>query len=254
MIGGVSVSDRRHATPREARRSSPTREDVISCCAAQAEAVEDHPFGDGVVVFKVAGKMFALVSFDGHGWVSLKCDPGLAVALRDRHEAVRPGYHMNKRHWNTVDLDGTVPAAEVAEMIDHSYDLVVAGLPRRDRDRLARSAPAMPESSPGVEDGQAADEYRFDAELWHYEGDGGWHFVTVPVEFADDIAARAEGLRRGFGSVRVHARISASTWTTSVFPDSRRGALVLPVRKAIRAAERIDRGDTIAVSLGLVEP
>jgi predicted DNA-binding protein (MmcQ/YjbR family) len=114
-----------------------TRDDVLAYCSKQRQAVEDQPFGDGVVVFKVGGKMFALVSLDGsQGSVNLKCDPDLALELRDRLSAVRPGYHTNKRHWNTVDLDGTVEADELREMIDHSYELVVAGLPRSVRVKL----------------------------------------------------------------------------------------------------------------------
>lgn len=100
-------------------------------------AVEDYPFGDEVAVFKVGGKMFALVSLGGErGSVNLKCDPEWAVELRSRYEAVRPGYHQNKRHWNTVELDGTVEDAELREMIDHSYRLVVSRLPQSQRTRL----------------------------------------------------------------------------------------------------------------------
>lgn len=99
--------------------------------------MEDYPFGDGVAVFKVGGRMFALVSLDGDpGSVNLKCDPDIAVDLRARHPAVRPGYHQNKRHWNTVELDGSIPDGELEEMIDHSYELVVGQLPRAQRTRL----------------------------------------------------------------------------------------------------------------------
>lgn len=100
-------------------------------------AVEDYPFGDGVAVFKVGGKMFALVPLDDdRGSVNLKCDPSLALELRARHTAVRPGYHQNKRHWNTVDLDDSIEADEIHEMIRHSYALVVDRLPRATRDQL----------------------------------------------------------------------------------------------------------------------
>src|SRR5262245_64531541 len=125
------------ALPRRRRgEGSMDRDEVIAYCAVQPHAVEDYPFGDGVLVFKVVGKMFALVSLDGSGFVNLKCDPDLALELRERHRAVRPGYHANKRHWNTVDLDGSVHDEDLQEMIDHSYDLVVAGLPRAERERL----------------------------------------------------------------------------------------------------------------------
>jgi predicted DNA-binding protein (MmcQ/YjbR family) len=100
-------------------------------------AVEDYPFGDGVAVFKVGGKMFALVPLDDDlGSVNLKCDPSLALELRARHAAVRPGYHQDKRHWNTVDLDDSIEADEIREMIHHSYALVVDRLPRAQREQL----------------------------------------------------------------------------------------------------------------------
>jgi predicted DNA-binding protein (MmcQ/YjbR family) len=114
-----------------------TRDEVLGTCGGLLGAVEDYPFGDGVVVYKVGGRMFALVSLDGEsGSVNLKCDPELAMELRARYAAVRPGYHQNKRHWNTVELDGSVPEAELREMIEHSYGLVVGRLPRADRARL----------------------------------------------------------------------------------------------------------------------
>ena len=114
-----------------------TRDDVLDLCTSLPGAVEDYPFGDDVAVFKVGGKMFAPVMLTGEpGSVNLKCDPEWALELRARYEAVRPGYHQNKRHWNTVELDGTVEDAELREMIDHSYELVITRLPRSDRARL----------------------------------------------------------------------------------------------------------------------
>jgi len=113
------------------------RDEVIAACSAKPGSAEDYPFGDEVAVFKVAGRMFALVSLgSAPGSVSLKCDPGLAADLRVRYAAITPGYHLNKRHWNTVALDGSVPEEEVLELVDHSYDLVVAGLTRTQRSRL----------------------------------------------------------------------------------------------------------------------
>jgi predicted DNA-binding protein (MmcQ/YjbR family) len=110
---------------------------VLEHCTDMPGAVEDYPFGDGVAVFKVGGRIFALVPLDGDpATVNLKCDPDLALELRARHAAVRPGYHQNKRHWNTVELDGSIEADEVREMIDHSYESVVNGLPRTERARL----------------------------------------------------------------------------------------------------------------------
>jgi predicted DNA-binding protein (MmcQ/YjbR family) len=113
------------------------RDAILGYLGGRPGAVEDYPFGDDVAVFKVGGRVFALCSLAGHpGTVSLKCDPTLAEALRDRYPAVRPGYHLNKRHWNTIELDGSVPTDELAELVDHSWELVVAKLPRRDRDAL----------------------------------------------------------------------------------------------------------------------
>ncbi|HEU0025194.1 MAG TPA: MmcQ/YjbR family DNA-binding protein [Thermoleophilaceae bacterium] len=101
-------------------------------CLACAGASEEFPFGPETSVFKVAGKMFALSRLDGEPLeVSLKCEPDLAERLRATYPAVRGGYHLNKRHWNTVTLDGSLPDRMVADMLEDSYDLVVAGLPRR---------------------------------------------------------------------------------------------------------------------------
>jgi predicted DNA-binding protein (MmcQ/YjbR family) len=113
------------------------RDDVLDLCARLPGAFEDYPFGEGVAVFKVGGRMFALVPLDGDpGTVNLKCDPSLALELRARHTAIRPGYHQNKRHWNTVDLDGSIDSDEIREMVHHSYTLVVDRLPRAQREQL----------------------------------------------------------------------------------------------------------------------
>ena len=114
-----------------------TRDDVLELCAGLPGAVEDYPFGEGVVVFKVGGRMFALVPLEGSpGSVNLKCDPDLALELRAQHPSVRAGYHQNKKHWNTITLDGSVPEDELLDLIDHSYELVVARLPSAERDKL----------------------------------------------------------------------------------------------------------------------
>jgi predicted DNA-binding protein (MmcQ/YjbR family) len=100
-------------------------------CLSKSRATEGTPFGPDVLVFKVGGKMFALAALDKMPTtVNLKCDPDWALDLRDRYEQVRPGYHMNKKHWNTVEIDGSIPDAELRKMIDHSYDLVAKGLPK----------------------------------------------------------------------------------------------------------------------------
>lgn len=110
---------------------------MLELCLSLPGAVEDYPFGDDVAVIKVGGKIFALLPLGGEpGSVSLKCDPALALELRDRHPAIVAGYHLNKRHWNTVVLDGTVPDDELAELVEHSHQLVVAGLTRAVRATL----------------------------------------------------------------------------------------------------------------------
>lgn len=102
------------------------------------ETTEEQPFGPEVDVYKVAGKMFAILSPDEEpARISLKCEPSLALELREEFTAVTPGYHLNKTHWNTVVLDGTVPERELKRMISHSYERVAAKLPKADRERLS---------------------------------------------------------------------------------------------------------------------
>jgi len=99
--------------------------DLIAHCLSKPGAEESTPFGPDTLVYKVGGKIFAITSPDDFPpRVNLKCDPERAIELRDRYESILPGYHMNKRHWNTVILDGSVPSALVRELVDHSYQLV----------------------------------------------------------------------------------------------------------------------------------
>lgn len=106
-------------------------------CLSLKGAREDYPFGPEPLVIKVGGKMFALIGADAENIsLSLKCDPDMADMLRGQYDAVRPGYHMNKRHWNTVSVDGSVPDDELKWMIDHSYALVVKSLRKADRELL----------------------------------------------------------------------------------------------------------------------
>ncbi len=106
-------------------------------CLGQAGAFEDFPFTAEHSVFKVAGKMFAISALDREPLeVSVKCEPELAVELRNSYPAIRPGYHLNKRHWNTITLDGSLPDQLVRDLIEDSYDLVVSALPRRVREEL----------------------------------------------------------------------------------------------------------------------
>ena len=103
-------------------------------CLSKPDATEGTPFGPDVLVFKVSGKIFALASLDEvPATANLKCDPDLALELRDRYEQVTPGYHMNKKHWNTVEIESGIPEIELRKMIDHSYELVVTSLPKSKR-------------------------------------------------------------------------------------------------------------------------
>ena len=100
-------------------------------CIAKPGVTEETPFGPETLVYKVAGKIFALTDLGSFESVNLKCDPERAVELREVHEGITPGYHMNKKHWNTVLTDGRVKDALIRQLLDHSYALVVASLPKR---------------------------------------------------------------------------------------------------------------------------
>jgi predicted DNA-binding protein (MmcQ/YjbR family) len=111
-------------------------------CLGRPGAIEEHPFGPEHSVFKVAGKMFALSALERTPLeVSVKCEPELAVALRRSYPAIRPGYHLNKRHWNTITLDGSLSDRLVCEFVEDSYDLVVSALPARVREQLGWAPP-----------------------------------------------------------------------------------------------------------------
>jgi predicted DNA-binding protein (MmcQ/YjbR family) len=118
-------------------------------CLAQPGAAEERPFGPETSVFKVAGKMFALGRLDAEPplEVSVKCEPELAETLRSSYEAIRPGYHLNKRHWNTLTLDSTLPEDMVFELLEDSYDLVVSALPKATRAALGWPAEELPSAA-----------------------------------------------------------------------------------------------------------
>lgn len=114
-------------------------QELRAFCLSFNDVAEEFPFGPEASVFKVAGKMFALSSLDASPLtVNLKCDPEIAVQLRAAHPEIVPGWHMNKRHWNTVTVDAKLPDQQVRELVEDSYDLVVAGLPKAQRLRLDR--------------------------------------------------------------------------------------------------------------------
>jgi len=112
-------------------------EELREYCLTKRGANESTPFGPDTLVFKVGGKIFAIASLDDvPARVNLKCDPERALDLRDRYEEVQPGYHMNKKHWNTVELGGRIPVAELRELIDHSYELVAGQSRNRSRSSI----------------------------------------------------------------------------------------------------------------------
>jgi len=106
---------------------------ALRTCRSLPGATEGYPFGPGALVFKVAGKMFA-IAHDSR--ISLKCDPALGLVLRETYPAVTAGYHLDKRHWNSIELDGSVDDDELRDWIQDSYDLVVASLSRSQRAAL----------------------------------------------------------------------------------------------------------------------
>ena len=104
---------------------------------AKKGAFEEFPFGPTAMVYKVMGKMFALIGWlEMPLWINLKCDPELALHLREVYRTVKPGYHMNKKHWNTVTLDGSIPHDEILSQIDDSYSLVIKGMKKADRKKI----------------------------------------------------------------------------------------------------------------------
>ena len=119
-------------------------------CLEQKGAVENFPFTPDHSVFKVAAKMFAISALEREPLeVSVKCEPELAVELRNTYAAIRPGYHLNKRHWNTITLDGSLPDGLVRDMIEDSYDLVVSALPKRTQAELGWPPPLARSRSRG---------------------------------------------------------------------------------------------------------
>lgn len=111
-------------------------EEFRDYCIAKPGVTEEFPFDEQTLVFKVMGKMFALTDVESFESVNLKCDPEKAMELREKYSGVRPGYHMNKKHWNTVETASDVNQKEFYQLIDHSYQLVVASLPQKLRKEL----------------------------------------------------------------------------------------------------------------------
>lgn len=111
-------------------------DDFVHFCQIKKGSELCFPFDDKHMVFKVGGKMFALASIEPFERINLKCDPQKALELREMYHCVIPGWHMNKKHWNTIILDGSLSNAKIYEMIDHSYNLILASLPKKTRKNL----------------------------------------------------------------------------------------------------------------------
>jgi predicted DNA-binding protein (MmcQ/YjbR family) len=112
-------------------------EEFREYCLSKKASSEETPFGFGTLVFKVKNKCFALTGIDSFPpTANLKCDPDRAIQLRDMYKSINPGYHMNKKHWNTIILESELDDRLIKELIDHSYDLVVKGLPVLERAEL----------------------------------------------------------------------------------------------------------------------
>lgn len=113
-------------------------EEFRDYCLSKPGSTEELPFGPNTLVFKVAGKMFALTDLDHFSSINLKCDPALALLLRDLYEEVQPAFHMNKKHWNSIHLSGRILDHQLKTWIDDSYRLVVEGLPRAQKQILMK--------------------------------------------------------------------------------------------------------------------
>ncbi len=111
-------------------------ESLRNYCLSKAGVTEGFPFDNETLVFKVMSKVFALTNIELFGSINLKCDPELAVELREKYSCVKPGYHMNKKHWNTVQIDGSVPDRLILDWIDRSYELVAQKLTKEEKKTL----------------------------------------------------------------------------------------------------------------------
>ena len=113
-------------------------EEIRAYCLSLAGVTEDFPFEETTLVFKVGDKIFALINLEDPSWINLKCDPELAITLREEYSSISPGYHMNKKHWNTIHLDGSFSSKLLMEWIDHSYWLVRNSLTKAKRECLKK--------------------------------------------------------------------------------------------------------------------
>ena len=112
-------------------------EELREYCLSKKAVTEDFPFDDVSLVLKVGGKMFALIALDAiPQWIALKCDPEYALELREQYPAVQPAWHFNKKHWNMVILDGSISEKNLKHWIDHSYEMVLKGMTRKQREEI----------------------------------------------------------------------------------------------------------------------
>ena len=115
-------------------------EDIREFCLSLKGVTEEFPFGDDTLVFKVAGKIFCLANLDGALTINLKNDPGKNIELRETYDSIKPGYYMNKIHWNTVNIEGSLPDILIKNLIEDSYILVIEKLTRREKQILEKPA------------------------------------------------------------------------------------------------------------------
>lgn len=114
-------------------------ESISEYCRRKKGVTEDFPFDEDTLAIRVMNKIFLLASLEKVPLqINLKCDPEHAIELRERYDSVQPGFHMNKSHWNTVVIDGSIPNSELKEMIDHSYEQVIKGLKKADKEKLKK--------------------------------------------------------------------------------------------------------------------
>ena len=111
-------------------------EELRDYCLSKAGTTEGFPFGEDPLVFKVGEKLFLLIGLDNATWFNVKCDPELAIELREKHWEITPGWHMNKKHWNSVRLDGSLSIKQLHEVVDHSYELVFNSLPKKVQEEI----------------------------------------------------------------------------------------------------------------------
>lgn len=111
-------------------------EEIRNYCLAKKGVTESLPFDEFSPVYKVMGKIFLISSIEPPFSINVKCDPEKAIELREKYDSIKPGYHMNKTHWNTIELNGNVPNKLLKKLIDHSYDLVVSGLKKKEKEEL----------------------------------------------------------------------------------------------------------------------